>query len=263
MSIKYLGERFDIHTGGIDHVPVHHTNERAQNFAATGKEVVVRWMHNAFLVIGDTRMGKSEGNLVTISELEKRGVSPAGFRYLCHTALYRMPLSFTAESLQSAQNSLRGIVDFGRNAQAWPVKDAAWTEPLQQEFREAIADDLNIPQGLAVVWNLVREGNRRQDRAAWDALVDFDRVLGLGLAREASMVQHAHQATVRVGMTVSASSFVAPPNTPEDVIDLARLRLSARSDRNWAEADQLRKLIADKGYIVEDTPGGFRLKPRS
>ena len=240
MSIKYLGERFDIHTGGIDHIPVHHTNERAQNFAATGKEVVARWMHNAFLVIGDARMGKSEGNLVTISELEKRGVSPAGFRYLCQTALYRMPLSFTTESLQSAQNSLRGLVDFGRNAMTWPVKDAAWTEPFRQEFKDAIADDLNVPQGLAAVWGLVREGNQRQDRAAWDAIIDFDRVLGLGLEQ----------------LLGTAS------DVPNEVAELVAARERARKAKDWAESDRLRKRIGDLGFLVEDTPSGARVKPR-
>jgi cysteinyl-tRNA synthetase len=240
MSIKYLGERFDIHTGGIDHIPVHHTNERAQNFAATGQEVVVRWMHNAFLVIDDTRMGKSEGNLVTISQLGERGVSPIAFRYLCQTALYRMPLSFTAESLQSAQNSLRGLLDFGLSARAWPVKDSAWTEPCRREFRNAITDDLNVPRGLAAVWSLVREGNQRQDRAAWDAILDFDRVLGLGLER-------------LVGTT---------SEVPSQVADLVAARERARKAKDWAESDRLRDRIAELGFSVEDTPQGARVKPR-
>ena len=240
MSIKYLGEQFDIHTGGIDHVPVHHTNERAQNFAATGKEVVRCWMHNAFLVIGDARMGKSEGNFVTISDLAKLGVEPMDFRYLCHTALYRMPLNYTAESLSSARNSLRGLVNFARIAQAWPLIDASWTEPLKAEFKAAIADDLNIPQALAAVWTLVKEGNRRQDRAALDALLDFDRVLGLGLNELANAVADA----------------------PAELVEFAAQRQAARAAKNWAEADRLRTLIADAGFLVEDTPQGPRLKPR-
>jgi cysteinyl-tRNA synthetase len=259
MSIKYLGERFDIHTGGFDHIPVHHTNERAQNFAATGKEVVSCWMHNAFLVVGDTRMGKSEGNLVTISQLEERGCSAAEFRYLCQTALYRMPLSFTAESLQSARNSLRGLVDFGRNAQGWAVKDAGWTDSHRQEFKDAIADDLNVPQGLAAVWGLVREGNQRQDRAAWDAILDFDRVLGLGLPKLAE-----------TNVSISDSSNVAtevrfgtsPAGTPPAVIELASKRQAARDAKDWAESDRLRREILACGYSVEDTPNGWRLKPR-
>jgi cysteinyl-tRNA synthetase len=197
-------------------------------------------MHNAFLVIGDARMGKSEGNLVTLSQLEERGVSAAGFRYLCQTALYRMPLSFTAESLQSAQNSLRGLVDFGRNAQAWPVKDAAWTEPFRREFRDAIADDLNVPQGLAAVWSLVREGNQRQDRTAWDTILDLDRVLGLGLKR-----------------LVGATSEV-----PSQVAELVAAREEARKAKDWAESDRLRQQIGELGFLVEDTPAGARVKPR-
>jgi cysteinyl-tRNA synthetase len=260
MSIKYLGERFDIHTGGIDHIPVHHTNERAQNFAATGKEVVSCWMHNAFLVVGDTRMGKSEGNLVTISQLEERGFSAAEFRYLCQTALYRMPLSFTAESLQGARNSLRGLVDFGRNAQGWTVKDAGWTDPHRQEFKDAIADDLNVPQGLAVVWKVVSEGNKRKDRAAWDAVLDFDRVLGLGLARLAET--HIYKVTDTSTIAAAVHFGTSPAGTPPEVIELADKRRAARAARDWAESDRLRREILERGYIVEDTPDGWRLKPR-
>jgi cysteinyl-tRNA synthetase len=197
-------------------------------------------MHNAFLVINDTRMGKSEGNLVTISQLEKLGVAPLDFRYLCHTALYRMPLSYTAESLRSAQNSLRGLIDFGRNAQVWPLKDPAWIKPFQQEFKEAIADDLNIPQALAAVWSIVREGNQRQDRAAWDAILDFDRVLGLGLER-------LTDATLEV---------------PGEVAELVAAREAARKTKDWAESDRLRDRIAELGFAVEDTPQGARVKPR-
>jgi cysteinyl-tRNA synthetase len=185
-------------------------------------------------------MGKSEGNLVTISQLEERGVSPAGFRYLCQTALYRMPLSFTAESLQSATNSLRGLVDFGRNAGSWPVKDDSWTETFRQEFKDAVADDLNVPQGLAAVWNLVREGTQRRDRAAWNAILDFDRVLGLGL-------EHL----------VGATSDV-----PSEVAELVGARERARKAKDWAESDRLRKRIGELGFLVEDTPSGARVKPR-
>ena len=192
---------------------------------------------------------------VTISELEKLGVAPMDFRYLCHTALYRMPLNYTAESLKSAHNSLSGLVDFGRNAQTWPAKDAAWTESYRQEFRNAIADDLNVPQALAVVWSVVKEGNKREDRAAWDALLDFDRVLGLGLAAPKTHV-----------ITVVAASSVgdvrigsAPVGTPQEVLDLANRRQEARTTRNWSEADRLRAEIAERGYMIEDIGTGYRL----
>jgi len=240
MSIKHLGERFDIHTGGIDHVPVHHTNERAQNFAATGHEVVTCWVHNAFLTVGDNRMGKSEGNLITLGELEQGGVSPADFRYLCHTALYRMPLSFTTESLKSARNSLHGLLDFGRTARTWPEGADSWISPWRDQWGAAIADDLNVPQALAVVWNMVREANRRQERRAWDAILDFDRVLGLGLDRLAHDLD----------------------SIPAEVQRLVGEREAARKARDWHTSDRLRDRIAEFGFMVEDTSLGPRLKPR-
>jgi cysteinyl-tRNA synthetase len=243
MSIKYLGEEFDIHTGGIDHVPVHHTNERAQNFAATGHEVVRRWMHNAFLTVGDARMGKSEGNLKTIAELQP-GTRPLSFRYLCHTASYRMPLAFSAEAMRAAQNAYLTLVRFCEIVQEdeWTAgPDDVWVSPYKIEFVKAIADDLNVPQALAAVWGLVREGNKRQDRRALDALIDFDRVLGLDLAH------------VQPDLGRSAG--------PE-VHALARRRDEARRERNWSEADRLRDEIAKLGHTIEDTPAGYRLKPR-
>ncbi len=235
MSMRYQGDEFDIHTGGIDHIPVHHTNERAQNFAATGKEVVHYWMHNAFLQVGDARMGKSEGNIVTISELMEQGFEPLAFRYLCHTAHYRMPLNFTTEALVAAQNGLRGLREMGLNARNWSAgKDKGWLEKIKSEFRAAIMDDLNMPQALAVVWELVREGNRRQDRNAWDMLLDFDRVLGLGLG--------------------------AAEEAPLAVRKLAEEREAARRAKDWTRADRLREEILKQGWVVEDTRDGWRLK---
>jgi cysteinyl-tRNA synthetase len=151
-----------------------------------------------------------------------------------------MPLSFATESMQSARNSLRGLVEFGRNAQDWPVKDAGWTEPLRAEFREAIADDLNVPQALAAVWTAVKEGGRLQDRAAWDLVLDFDRVLGLGLeklSRETAAV-------------------------PAEVARLVEERQAARKAKDWAESDRLRDRVLELGFVVEDSKDGPRLKPR-
>jgi len=240
MSMKYLGDEIDIHTGGIDHIPVHHTNERAQNFAATGKEVVHYWMHNAFLQLGEARMGKSEGNIMTISELEKLGYEPLAFRYLCLTAHYRMPLNFSLEALSAAQNGLKGVQELGLNAQNWRSSgdEIEWLEQMKKEFRIAIEDDLNMPQALAVVWNLVREGNRRQERGAWEVLKDFDRVLGLRLAE-----------------TVEGQSDI-----PDEIRRLAEERALAREKKDWATADRLRQEIINRGYIIEDTRDGWRLK---
>ncbi len=238
MSMKYLGEEFDIHTGGIDHIPIHHTNERAQNFAATGREVVRYWLHNAFLVLGESRMGKSEGNIVTIPELEEQGFEPIAFRYLCHTAHYRMPLNFTNEALVSAQNALRGLRETKLNSRNWKKPtDEDWTESFRVKFRAAIEDDLNLPQALAVIWDMVREGNRRQDPRAWERLLDFDRVLGLNLA-----------------------ATIAGDEIPLEIQHLAQKREKARQAKNWAEADRLREELRQQGWLVEDTKDGWRLK---
>ncbi|MGB9742472.1 MAG: cysteine--tRNA ligase [candidate division WOR-3 bacterium] len=240
MSMKYLGEEFDIHTGGIDHIPVHHTNERAQNFAATGQEVVHYWMHNAFLVLGEARMGKSEGNIMTVSELEQLGYEPLAFRYLCHTAHYRMPLNFSLEALSAAQKALNGLRELGLNARDWKEEsgDTGWITKVKEDFKAAIEDDLNLPQALAVVWGLVREGNRRQDGRAWEMLKDFDRVLGLRLAE----------------------SVEGEPDIPEEVRHLAEKRAVARQRRDWTTADRLRQEILNRGYVIEDTRDGWRLK---
>lgn len=239
MSMKYLGEEFDIHTGGIDHIPIHHTNERAQNFAATGREVVRYWMHNAFLQLGEARMGKSEGNIMTVTELERLGYEPLAFRYLCLTAHYRMPLNFTLEALQAAENGLKGLRELGLNARGWGQgEDEEWLRQARLEFRQAVEDDLNTPQALAVVWGLVREGNRRQDRRAWELLLDFDRVLGLRLAE----------------------SVAAGEEIPAEVRALAEERERARRAKDWARADRLRAEILNRGFVIEDTKDGWRLK---
>lgn len=241
MSIKYLGERFDIHTGGIDHIPVHHTNERAQNFAATGQEVVSFWLHGAFLTLGEARMGKSEGNLITLAELGERGFRPADFRYLCLTAHYRSPLSFTEESMAGARNSLNGLVEFGRNARAWAGGDPERLARFRPEFRAAVEDDLNLPQALAVGWGLVREGNKQQNRAAWDLLLEFDRVFGLGLETLAGL----------------------ETRVPAEVEQLVEAREAARKAKDWPTADRLREKLAELGWQVEDTPAGPRARPRA
>jgi len=240
MSMRYLGEEFDIHTGGIDHIPIHHTNERAQNFAATGKEVVHYWMHNAFLQLGESRMGKSEGNILTVTELERLGYEPLAFRYLCHTAHYRMPLNFTIEALDSAQNGLKGLREMGINAVNWRrgEGDDEYLRKVEADFHSAIADDLNMPQALAAVWNLVREGNKRQDRRAWELLLDFDRVLGLNLK----------------------AAVDAVGEVPIEVKKLVEERELARRAKDWQRADRLREEIGKLGYIIEDTKDGWRLK---
>ncbi|MEK6904506.1 MAG: cysteine--tRNA ligase, partial [Nanoarchaeota archaeon] len=153
MSMKYLGEIFDIHTGGQDHIQVHHTNEIAQSEAATGKPFVRYWLHGAWLLFKGEKISKSMGGLYTISELEKQGFSPLDFRYLCLTTHYRKPLSFTIENLETARNSYQRL----KNIISELKQDGKTNQKYLEKFEEAISDDLNMPEALQVLWTLVRD----------------------------------------------------------------------------------------------------------
>jgi len=259
MSMKYLGETLDIHTGGEDHIGTHHENEIAQSEAATGKPFVNYWIHGRFLrwhkdVNGngngngngnedDRRMSKSSGEFLVVGDLAARGFDPLDFRYHCLTASYRVPLTFSWAGLESAADGLRRLRENVRRLTG-ETRDAAVTDPplaLADRFRAAIADDLNAPGALAVTWEAVHQANRATDvaekRALLDLALDFDRVLGLGLA--------------------DASAAGDEP-LPSDVAALIQQREAARAARDWPTADALREVIRQQGYEVEDTPSGPR-----
>jgi cysteinyl-tRNA synthetase len=243
MSMKYLGETLDIHTGGEDHIATHHPNEIAQSEAATGKPFVNTWMHGRFLRWSedDRRMSKSSGEFLVVGDLAARGFDPLAFRYHCLTASYRVPLTFswagmesTAEGLRSLQGNLRRLADETRKVSA-SIPPSALTE----RFRAAIADDFNAPEALAVTWETIREANRAVDgaekRALLEAALDFDRVLGLRL-----------------------TDAIAAEALPAEVAVLVERREAARAARDWATADELRETIRQHGYEIEDTPSGTR-----
>ncbi len=245
MSMKYLGETLDIHTGGEDHIATHHENEIAQSEAATGKPCVNYWMHGRFLrwKDEDRRMSKSSGEFLVVGDLVERGFDPLAYRYLCLTASYRVPLTFSWDAMDTAAESLSRLRDNVRRL-GIETRDVAATEPpavLEERFKEAIADDLNIPSALAVTWEAVREANRATEitekRALLDLVLGFDWVLGLRL----SDVVDADAETL-----------------PADVAALVRQREDARAARNWPRADALREAIREKGYEVQDTPSGTR-----
>ncbi|HPP76522.1 MAG TPA: cysteine--tRNA ligase, partial [Armatimonadota bacterium] len=153
MSMRYLGETFDIHTGGIDHIPVHHTNEIAQSQAATGKPFVRYWMHGEFLVVsGGEKMAKSAGEFLRLQVLTDKGYDPLAYRYLCLQVHYRSKLNFTWESLDAAQagyNRLKAFIDVASRARG---TEQPWVQEYRDRFRDAITDDLNIPRAIAVMW---------------------------------------------------------------------------------------------------------------
>jgi len=244
MSMKYLGETFDIHCGGIDHIQVHHTNEIAQSEAATGKEFVRYWLHAAFLVLGKKmRMGKSEGNIITIQDIVDKGFDPLAFRYLCLTAHYKSQLEFTWESLEAAQKALftlREHVRRLRESLGKEAKESGKKKVFQKMFLEAINDDLDMPKALSVVWNLVRSEEPLSSKEKYELLLEFDKVLGLDLAKE-----------IRI------------EEMPKEIEELIRKREEARKKRDWETADEIRKKLHEMGIILEDTPEGVRWRRRS
>ena len=245
MSMKYLGETLDIHTGGEDHIWVHHPNEIAQSEGATGKKFVRYWLHGAFLVVGDLsrndektdeerRMGKSEGNFLRLQTLVDMGHDPLAYRYACLMAHYRAKLKFTWESMDAAASGYSSLKDFVARASQIGGQEQPWVAEYRERFESAISDDLNMPMAMGVVSEMIREAEKRGEYGVLDALYDFDRVLGLKLRESAE----------------------AATNVDAEVEALITEREQARSAKNWARADEIRKLLSEQGVTLEDTPHG-------
>lgn len=243
MSTKYLGDKFDIHTGGMEHIPVHHTNEVAQGFAAFGEKTANYWLHNAWLMgKGGEKMSKSLGNFVTAQQLVEKGYDPIAMRYLILTSHYRKGLNFTWESLtasQSALMNLREIVSGLKSGQ--PGRTALSEEKLKKvdDFRErfigALSDDLNAPQALAILWEMLKSNVPAEDK--YDLALSFDEVLGLKLNIEAKAIK-----------------------IPEKVKEMTDEREQLRKEGKFGEADKLRVKIEEAGYTIEDTEKSSKLK---
>ncbi|HVF63910.1 MAG TPA: cysteine--tRNA ligase [Casimicrobiaceae bacterium] len=236
MAEKYLGAWFDIHCGGEDHIPVHHTNEIAQTQAREGTRLANFWMHGYFLLTNDAKMAKSAGEFLRITTLVTHGYDPLAFRYLCLTSHYRTQLNFTWPALDAAGTGLDRLRN-GFHA----LPDVPGTLPSAEfvaRFLDQINDDLNLPRALAVSWDVLRGDAQPAVKRA--TLARFDDVLGLGLS----------------------SWQPRSIDAPDDVKVMADARARARRERNYAEADRLRAALAERGYDMEDTPDGYRLKRR-
>lgn len=237
MSRKYLGDRFDIHTGGVDHIPVHHENEIAQSEGLLGHPAVTCWMHGEFMLVDGGKMSKSLRNVYTLSDLEKRGFSPLHFRYFCLNAHYRSKLNFTWEGMQASKTAydrlLAGVFAH-RGASGSADRDALGG--LFNQFDESVNDDLNIPRALGTVWNMMHLPDKSDE--VYQTIQKCDRVLGLGLDRE--------------------------PAEPEEetlepeLMALVEERTQAKKSRDFALADRLRAQLAEKGIRLEDTPQGVK-----
>lgn len=236
MSRKYLGDTFDIHTGGVDHIPVHHENEIAQSEALVGHKTVDYWMHVEFMQVDGGKMSKSLKNTYTVSELEQKGYSAMAFRYFCLNTHYRKKLNFTFEGMDAAKTAYNRLLAAVHSHKGGKSFDEEAVKKYDELFTEAINDDINIPLGLGVLWNMLKE---KPSQAIYDLAMKFDKVLGLALDTE--------PAPEKV-------------EAPEEVIKLAELRLKARKDKDWAQSDVLREQISNLGYQIIDKKDGYDTK---
>lgn len=240
MSIRYLGEAFDIHCGGIDHIPVHHTNEIAQSEAATGRPWVNYWMHGQFMKINDEKMSKSKGRFIVLDDLIRQGFEPLDYRFLCLNSHYRSHLNFTEEVMRNAASawdklagSLLTLKDSCANESA--NSGRVLGEYLEQ-FKAAIFDDLNSPKAMAVVWAVLAD-NRHAAADKLATLYNFDQVLGFGFSE------------------LQRETVLLPP----EIEDLLKQREGARKNKDWALADSLRKKAAALGFSIEDSAQGQKV----
>lgn len=247
MCIKYLGETIDIHTGGIDHIPIHHTNEIAQSECATGKKFANYWLHSDFLTMSeDEKMGKSKGNIVDLDALEKEGYSPLVYRYLCLNSHYRKQLIYGKEILQSASNSYQNLknrvkeLGVEENSERDVEELSESAQIYLNQFKESVFNDLNTPQGLAVMWGVLKDKSLSSEEK-YSLVCNFDRIFSLDLKRMA-------QENLKV---------------PTEIEELALKRQILRKEKRWSEADKIRNEISSAGYDVLDTLEGYKLEKKN
>jgi cysteinyl-tRNA synthetase len=234
MAAKYLGPLFDIHCGGEDHIPVHHTNEIAQTQACYGTNLANYWLHGYFLQFSDAKMSKSAGDFLRLQTLINEGYEPSAYRYYCLNSLYRAKLNFSWEGMDAATTSLHRL---RQTVYEWGTPGAP-DESFLDRFRAQINDDLNMPRALALAWELVKSALPKPTKKA--TLLFFDQVFGLRLAEWQPAAQ----------------------TIPDEIYQLAQQRQAARVAKNWAEADRLREQMAAAGYEVQDTPEGPKVNTK-
>lgn len=245
MGRRFLGEEFDIHTGGVDHIPTHHENEIAQSKGATGKIPAHVWMHCEYLQVDGGKMSKSLGNTYTISQLQEKGISPLAFKLFCFTAHYRNKLNFTFEGAYGAQKALERLYDsYIKNANGVDDVDEDIIKEYEERFLAYINDDMNMPGAMSVVWEIAR--NAKKSIKFADLLLKFDKVLGLDMKNaENYLLEFKHEESEEL---------------PEEIKALVEERKQARAEKNWAKSDEIRDRIISLGYSIKDTKDGIIVK---
>lgn len=237
MSRKYLGDEFDIHTGGIDHIPTHHENEIAQSKGATGKIPAKYWMHCNYLQVNGGKMSKSLGNVYTISALIEKGINPLAFKLFCFSSHYRNKINFTFEGIESANKAYARLKEgYNKHREGTEQVDEKVVNDFKQKFEEAINDDLNMPMAMGIVWDIIKYPIKSKKFA--DLLDKFDEVLGLKIAEKDKNTNNV---------------------IPDKVMKLVEERKLARESKEWEKSDILRDEIQKLGYIVKDTKNGTEI----
>ena len=240
MSKKYLGETFDIHTGGVDHIPIHHENEIAQSEGLTGKNPAKYWLHGEFMLVDGGKMSKSLGNTYTIEQLEKMGYKPMVFRYFCLNAHYRKKLNFTFETMDAAKVSYERLIQaLLKHKNSTNLLGEEKINAYKEQFASDIADDLNIPSALGVLWTMLKEPASKD---VYETALYFDNVFGLSL-------KDAKEEKVAVEI-------------PQEIIDKAEKMQSARKEKDYATADAIRAELLELGYVVKNTKEGYEIEKK-
>ena len=237
MSKKYLGEVFDVHTGGVDHIPIHHENEIAQAECWLGHKAVNYWLHNEFMLIDGGKMSKSLNNTYTVDYLREKGYAPVVFRYFCLNVQYRQKINFTWDAMDAAKtayNKLCAQLVAHKNSPA--RTDKAVLDDFEKKFEDAINDDLNVPLAIGVLWTMLK---LPKSVDVYNLALKFDRVFALDFDK-------VKEEKVEI-------------EVPAEVVALAEQRLAARKEKNWAESDRLRNEIAERGFAIKDTATGYEI----
>ncbi len=236
MSKKYLGDTLDIHMGGVEHIPIHHTNEIAQSESANGVKFTNYWLHNEHLLVDNKKMAKSEGTSYSLQEIKEKGFNPLSLRYLFLTAHYRSKLNFTWKSLEASQNALDKIFNFIKSTDN-DNPNRKIIEKYDNKFKEALKNNLDAPKALTVVWEMIKSKNYN-DIDKKETLIKFDKVLGLDLNK-------IKKEEIEI---------------PNDINKLIEQREEARKNKDWNLSDKLRNSIEKNGFIVEDMANGTQIK---